>query len=75
MVPHWPSGSRVAAGWKLSAGRMDECRTEGCTAGHSSIVPALNFQPAATREPDGQCGNHRYRRELLVMGIMVSETC
>jgi len=24
-LPHRPSGSRVAAGWKLSAGRMDEC--------------------------------------------------
>ena len=23
-LPHRPSGSRVAAGWKLSAGRMDE---------------------------------------------------
>ena len=22
---HRPSGSRVAAGWKLSVGRMDEC--------------------------------------------------
>jgi len=24
-LPHRPSVSRVAAGWKLSAGRMDEC--------------------------------------------------
>jgi len=42
--------------------------------GHSSILPALNFQPAATREPDGLCGNQRYRRELLMMGVMVPET-
>ena len=27
------------------------------------------------REPDGLCGNRRYRRELLMMGIMVPETC
>ena len=40
-----------------------------------SILPALNLQPAATREPDGLCGNQRYRRELLTMGIMVPETC
>jgi len=40
-----------------------------------SGLPALNLQPAATREPDGLCGNQRYRRELLVMGVMVSETC
>jgi len=44
-------------------------------SGHSSILPALNFQPAATREPDGLCGNQRYRHELLMMGIMVPETC
>jgi len=24
-LPHRSSGSRVAAGWELSAGRMDEC--------------------------------------------------
>jgi len=27
------------------------------------------------KEPDGLCGNQRYRRELLMMGIMVPETC
>jgi len=35
----------------------------------------LSFHPAATREPDGLCGNERYRRELLTIGIMVPETC
>ena len=25
--------------------------------------------------PDGLCGNQRYRRVLLMMGIMVPETC
>jgi len=44
-------------------------------SGHSSILPALNFQPAATREPDGLRGNQRYRRKILMMGIMVPETC
>ena len=44
-------------------------------SGNSSILPARNFQPAATREPDGLCGNQRYRRELLMMDIMVPETC
>jgi len=39
-----------------------------------TILPALNLQPAATREPDGLCGNQCYRRELLMMGIMVPET-
>ena len=44
-------------------------------AGNSSILPALNFQPAATREPDSLRGNQRYRHEFLMMGIMVPETC
>jgi len=44
-------------------------------SGHSSILPALNFQPAATREPDGLCGNQHYHRDLLMIGIMVPETC
>ena len=38
-------------------------------------IPALNLQSAATREPDGLSGNQLYRRELLMMGIMVPETC
>jgi len=29
----------------------------------------------ANQEPDGLCGSQRYRRELLMMGIMVPETC
>jgi len=46
-------GSKVQAGWM-------SVRTEGCytlRSEHSSILPALNLQPAATREPDGLCGN------------------
>jgi len=27
------------------------------------------------KEPDGLSGNQRYHRELLMMGIMVPETC
>ena len=64
----------------LSAGRMDEFpdRRSRVTAFGPETHPSclhLNFQPAATREPDGLFGNQRYRRELLTMGIMVPETC
>jgi len=38
-------------------------------------LSALNFQPTATQEPDGLCGNQYYSRELLMMGIEVPETC
>ena len=64
-------GSYMQTGWM-------SVQTEGCNSlrsGHSSILPALNLQPAATREPDGLCGNQCYRREHLMMGIMVPETC
>ena len=35
----------------------------------------LTSEPAATRKPDGLRSNQRYRRELLMMGIMVPKTC
>jgi len=44
-------------------------------SGHPSILPAPNVQPEATREPDDLCGNQRYRRDLVMMGIMVPKTC
>jgi hypothetical protein len=43
--------------------------------GHYSSLPAPNFQPTATQERDDQCGNQHYSRELLMMGIVVPETC
>ena len=43
--------------------------------GHLSSLPAPNFQPTASQEPDGPCGNQRYSRELLMMIIVVPETC
>jgi len=51
----------LLVGSYVQAGWMS-VRTEGCVT-------------AATPEPEGQCGNQRYRRELLMMGIMVPETC
>ena len=44
-------------------------------AEHLSILPAPNFRPTATQEPDGPCGNQHYSNELLMMGIVVPETC
>jgi len=57
----------------LLVGVLESCYS--LRYGHSSILPALNFQPAATGEPHGLYGNQRYRRELLMMGIIVPETC
>jgi hypothetical protein len=56
--------------------RLNMFRAPLCpSSGNSSILPALNFHSAATREPDGLCGNQRYRREFLMTDIMVPETC
>ena len=43
--------------------------------GHYSNLAAPNFQPPATQERDDQCGNQHYSRELLMMGVVVPETC
>ena len=36
---------------------------------------ATNLQPTANQERNDQCGNQHYSRELLMMGIVVPETC
>ena len=36
---------------------------------------SLQTEGCNVQEPDGLCGNQRYRRELLMMGVMVPETC
>ena len=53
---------------------LDESLSVGRMETHPSYLH-LSCHPAATREPDGQCGNQHYRRELLMMGIVVPETC
>jgi len=42
--------------------------------GHLFSLPAPNFQPTETQEPDDSCGNQHDSRELLMMGIVVPET-
>ena len=43
--------------------------------GHYSSLIATNLQPTANQERKDQCGNQHYSRELLMMGIVVPETC
>jgi hypothetical protein len=43
--------------------------------GHYSTLPGPNLQPTANQEGNDQCGNQHYSRELLMMGIVVPETC
>ena len=43
--------------------------------GHYSSLTAPNLQHTANRERNDQCGNQHHSRELLIMGIVVPETC
>jgi hypothetical protein len=43
--------------------------------GHYSSLTARNLQPTANQERNDQCGNQHYSREILMMGIVVPETC
>ena len=43
--------------------------------GHYSSLPAPNLQPTANQERNDQRGNQHYSHELLMMGIVVPETC
>ena len=47
----------------------------GLQPGHYSSLTAPNLQPTANQERNNQCGNQHYSRELLMMGIVVPETC
>ena len=47
----------------------------GLQAGHHSSLTAPNLQPTANQERNDQCGNQHYSRELLMMGIVMPETC
>jgi len=54
-------------------------RTEPCERhrqpGHYSSLTAPNLQHTANQEQNNQCGNQHYSRELLMMGIVMPETC
>jgi len=45
--------------------------------GWSSVRAAgyCPLQPTGNQERDDQCGNQHYSRELLMMGVVVPETC
>jgi hypothetical protein len=43
--------------------------------GHYSKITAPNPQLKANQERNDQCGKQHYSRELLMMGIVVPETC
>jgi len=44
-------------------------------AGHYSSLTAPNLQHTANQERNDQCGNQHHSLELLMMGIVMPETC
>ena len=64
-LPHWSFRSWFAVYWRLGAVRLE----------YYSSLTAPNLQPTANQERNDQCGNQHYSRELLMMGIIMLETC
>ena len=58
-------------------GRWSSVRGAGYSLqpGHYSSLTAPKLQPTANQERNDQCGNQHYSRELLMMGILMPETC
>jgi len=38
-------------------------------------LTAPNLQPTTNQERNDECGNQHHNRELLMMGIVMPETC
>ena len=43
--------------------------------GHYSSLTTPNLQRTANQDRNDQCGNQHHSRELLMMGIVMPETC
>ena len=63
-------GGEVQLGW---SGVKLKCLS--LQPGHYSSLTAPNLQHTANQERYDQCGNQHHSRELLMMGIVMPETC
>ena len=54
-----------------------QSQAAGCRLqpGHYSSLTAPNLQNTANQDRNAQCGNQHHSRELLMMGIVMPETC
>jgi len=69
-------GGEVQLGW--SSVQVAGSRTTLCLSlqpGHYSSLTTSNLQPTANQERHDQCSNQHHSRELLMMGIVMLETC
>ena len=58
-----------------SSGARDYNAGFSLQPGHYSSLTTPNLQPTANQEGNDQCGNQHYSRELLMMVIVLPETC
>jgi len=65
----------VRCGWSWIASGLQAKAQQVVQPGYYSSLTAPNLQPTANQERNDQCGNQHYSRELLMMGIVVPETC
>jgi hypothetical protein len=49
--------------------------SSGLKPRHYSTKTAPNLQPTANQKRNAQCGDQHHSRELLMMDIVVPETC
>jgi len=54
---------------------VEWCPACSLQSGHYSSLTAPNLQRTANQEQNDQCGHQHHSRELLMMGIVVPETC
>ena len=51
------------------------CKDGGGSVNVKLQITKINSTPSIFKEGNDQCGNQHYSRELLMMGIVVPETC
>ena len=72
-------GLLYAVCWRLGAVRLADVQAAGSSlslqTGHHSSLTAPNLQHTANQERYDQCGNQHHSRELLIIGIVMPETC
>ena len=61
--------------WRRMFRRKEAGVVSGLQPGYYSSLTAPNLQPTANQVRNNQCANQHYSRELLMMGIVVPETC
>jgi len=55
--------------------KLEWCMGYSLQPGHYSSLTSPNLQHTANQKRNDQCGNQQHIHELLMMGLVVPETC